>query len=167
MSDHRFPCEQHRYLQSVGKILPRILGKIFLGIGFGVWINPGQANGVDMELFDREGSLVLVAEILNWSPYSMLSDERKQCIIHNLTSYNCARLLVYTAMRNNALLLDLPEYGISVLRIGYQVLTKKSYDFYLARNQVVERKINGRSVKREIRSKVLQYLESVELTRQM
>jgi hypothetical protein len=160
LTEYRFPSEQQKYLQSVGKILPRILEKIFNELGFGVWINPGPVNGVDLKLFGNENRLVLVAEILNWSPYTILFRERKGCIIHNLSFYDCRRVLIYTAMSNEDFLDDLSDYDISTLRIGYQVLTKKSYDFYEARNQVIDRKIYNRSVKRDIKLKIEDYLES-------
>jgi hypothetical protein len=62
----RFPSEKSKYLRSVGRVLPRILGKILLELGFGVWVNPQPRNGVDIEVYDKEGTLVLVVEILNW-----------------------------------------------------------------------------------------------------
>lgn len=155
----RFPRVKTAYLQSIGKILPRILRKIFLELGFGVWINPDQGNGVDLELYDNNGRLVVVIEVLNWSPFTILFDERKDCIVNNLTSYDCVRLLVYTAMSNEDFLADLPDNNIYTIKIGYQVLTHMSYKFFEARNQVIGRKINTKSVKRHIKQKIIQFLE--------
>jgi hypothetical protein len=163
LTDYRFYTRQTRYLQATGRILPRVLGKIFRKNGFNVWVNPRQGNGVDLKLFDAEGRLVLVVEVLNWSFVCKFSNERKQSIINNLTGYNCNRILVYTAMRNEHLLQDLPQHGISTLKIGYQLLTPKSYEFFLAKHQVIKRRINDRCVKREIEQKVLQYIEASKI----
>ena len=70
LAEYRFPRMKTSYLQLVGKILPRILGKIFLELGFGVWVNPQPRNGVDLEVYDNKGKLVLVIETFNWSPFS-------------------------------------------------------------------------------------------------
>ena len=98
-------------------------------------------------------------EVLNWSPFTILFDERKDCIVNNLTSYDCVRLLVYTAMSNEDFLADLPDNNIYTIKIGYQVLTHMSYKFFEARNQVIGRKINTKSVKRHIKQKIIQFLE--------
>lgn len=159
----RFPREKTKHLQSVGKILVRILDKILLDLGFGVWVNPQPRNGVDMEVYDEKGILVLAIEVLNWSQFSWMYPERVEWIIENLTSYKCRRLLVYTAMSEENYLENLSDYSISVVKIGYQVLTEKIYKFYEARNQVIGRKINNRTVKRDIKQKMLEYLESLDI----
>ena len=96
----RFPCKQEEYTKTVGKLLPTILGEIFTELGFQAKVNPQQANGVDLEVFLGD-HLVLVAEILNWSIASRLTDKRKDNIIRNLNEFNCNKVLIYTVPLSN------------------------------------------------------------------
>ena len=153
----RFPCDQSEYVKTVGWLLPTILEEIFTELGFKVTVNPQQANGVDLEVF-LEDHLVLVVEVLNWSIRSRLTNRRRGCIIRNLNEFNCRRLLIHTVPLSN--LNGVRESGIDILEIGYQILPRTFYDFYLTRNQVIRRKIDCDSTRIEIKSRILDYVNN-------
>lgn len=153
----RFPCEQLKYTKTVGKLLPTILEEIFTELGFRVKVNPQQANGVDLEVF-LEDNLVLVAEVLNWSIASRLTNKRKGNIIKNLNEFNCNKVLIHTVPLSN--LDGLKENGIHTLEIGYQVLPETYYSFFLTKGQVVKRKIDSELTRRNIRAKILVYVNN-------
>jgi len=53
---------------------------------------------------------------------------------------------------------DLAAYNIDVLRIGYQLLPKAFYNFYLSKKQTELRKPDSRETKRDIKNKIVEYL---------
>jgi hypothetical protein len=156
----RYPIERSRYFQSVGKLLPHRIGQIFRELGFGSWIAKGQSNDVDLKVFDDKDNLILVAEILNWSSHSRMSEIRRNWIISNLSRYNCHRLLIYTVFENEKILGFFDDYGISLLKIGFQLLPKSFYYFFARKNQVENRKRDSRVSKQDIKSKIIEYLQS-------
>lgn len=153
----RFPCKQEEYTKTVGKLLPKILGEILTGLGFNVKVNPQQQNGVDMEVF-LDNNLVLVAEILNWSIASRLTNKRKGNIITNLNEFNCNKVLICTVPLSN--LDGLRENGIYLMEIGYQLLPETYYDFFLTKEQVERRNIDSDLIRSDIRAKFLKYIDN-------
>lgn len=153
----RFPCKQIEYTKTVGRLLPTILGEIFAELGFKVKVNPQQENGVDIEVFLGD-NLVLVAEILNWSIASRLTNRRKGNIITNLNEYNCNKVLIHTVPLSN--LHALRENGIDLMEIGYQLLPETYYDFFLTKGQVESRNIDSDLIRSDIRGKVLDYINN-------
>jgi hypothetical protein len=133
-----FPCEKEEYCKIVGGLLPRILVGIFSGLGFGVRVNPEVANDVDLWVY-LDGKLVLVAEILNWSVRSRLSEKRKDGIIRNLCHYNCNRVLIYTVPNSN-IDDEFTENNIDTVCIGFQVLPPEFYEFFLKKGQIIRRR---------------------------
>jgi hypothetical protein len=157
----RYPVDSKRkYLQSLGKLLPHRIGQIFQELGFRSWIAKGQSNDVDLKVFDDKDNLILVAEILNWSSHSRMSEIRRNWIINNLSRYNCHRLLIYTVFENEKILDDFDDYGFSLLKIGFQLLPKSFYNFFVRKNQVENRKRDSRVSKQDIKSKIIEYLQS-------
>ena len=152
----RFPCKQETYTKTVGKLLPTILGEILTELGLKVKVNHQQANGVDLEAFLGDTRLI-VAEILNWSIKSRLTDKRKSSIIRNLNEFHCNKVLIYTVPLSN--LEGLEENRIRLIEIGYQILPETYYKFFLAKKQVEKRTIDSDSTRRHIRAKILQYIE--------
>lgn len=157
--EQRFPCEQLEYTRTVGWLLPIILESILTELGFRVIINPQQANGVDLEVY-YGADLIFVAEVLNWSTASRLTDKRRDCIISNLNEYNCEKLLIHTVPLSN--LDGFEENGISLLQIGYQVLPRLYYGFFLTRGQVERRRMDSVAIKNDIERKIISYLERTE-----
>ena len=153
----RFPCEQNEYTKTVGKLLPTILEKIFTELGFKVKVNPQQANGVDLEVF-LGNNLILVAEVLNWSIASRLTDKRKSSYIRNLNEFDCNKMLIYTVPLSN--LDGFKTNGIYLLEIGYQILPETYYNFFQAKGQVERRRIDSESARKNIRAKILDYLNN-------
>ena len=152
----RFPCEQMEYTRIVGSLLPAILGEIFTELGFRVNVNHQQANGVDMKVFLRD-TLVLVVEVQNWSIGSRLTYKRRGNIIRNLSEFDCNKLLIHTIPLSD--LSGLRENGIDIIELGYQVLPETFYNHYLQREQVERRKALSDSTMREIRAKILEYVD--------
>jgi len=153
----RFPCEQMEYTKTVGSLLPNILGEIFTELGFKVKINHQQANGVDLEI-SLGNNLMVVAEVLNWSIRSRLTDKRKGNIIRNLNQFNCNKALIYTVPLSN--LNGLKENRIYLLEIGYQILPETYYNFFQTKGQVIRRTIDSELTRKNIRAKILNYLNN-------
>lgn len=152
----RFPCKQETYTKTVGRLLPTILGEILTELGLKVKVNHQQANGVDLEAFLGDTRLI-VAEILNWSIKSRLTEKRKSSIIRNLNEFSCNKVLICTVPLSN--LEGLEENRIGLIEIGYQILPETYYKFFLAKKQVEKRTIDSASPRRHIRAKILQYIE--------
>jgi hypothetical protein len=148
----RFPVPRMEYSKVVGKLLPEIIAEILTEFDFRVKVNHQQANGVDLEAY-LDDELILVAEVLNWSIGSRLTNKRRDKIIRNLSEFDCGRLLIHTVPLSN--LDGIDENGICRVELGYQVLPKDYYDFFLARSQVIRRKIDSDSTRREIKAKIL------------
>jgi len=165
----RYPIKKSEYARAVGRLLPHRIAQILeeLGltenVGFEVRVNCSQANDVDLKIFYR-GNVILVAEILNWSPRSRLSNKRKNSITKNLLKYNCVRLLIYTVLDGHSI-----EYftkkKICLLEIGYQLLPRSFYNFYKDKNQIEHREIDSKKTKRNIKSKIAQFFRSKVITR--
>ena len=165
----RYPVEKSRYYQCVGRLLPHRIGQIIeellkemgyrKGQDFAVWINPKQGNDVDLKVWFH-GQLIIVAEILNWSIKSKLSEKRKENIVNNLLSYNCEGLLICTVLEN----LNFEEFEkreISVLRIGYQLLPKDFYMFFSKKSQTELRKIDSKETRNDIKLKIKEILKEI------
>jgi hypothetical protein len=159
----RFPVEKTSFLQKTGKLLEHRVSQIFRELGFETKINSSQENGVDVKVYYR-GRLVLVIEILNWSIGSKLSTKRINCIIKNLTQYDCPKVLIYTVLQNKEALETISRSGIHHIEIGYQILPKYFYKFFLKKNQIEKRKIDSRITKEDIKLKIKEYLRFLRRT---
>lgn len=155
----RYPTGRHVYTQTVGKLLPAIVKRIFLQLGASrVWIQKGQGNNVDIKVWDSKGKLIIVGEILNWSVNSMLSKKRRKKMISNLKHYSCNKVLIYTNLNRK----HLPRFSlnrISQIRIGYQVLPVHYYYFFLGKSQTINREQYSLAVKQDIEYKIKKYLK--------
>jgi len=145
-------------MQKTGRLLAHRLGQLFIELDYESWICIGQNKGVDLKVYDSKGSMFLVAEILNWSVKTNLTETRKNKIIKNLLGYNCDRVLIYTTMGNEYYLDDLEQMGISTLKLGYQILPKVFYRHFEYRKQVIDRRIDSRETTLHIKSKLIEYL---------
>ena len=160
-------CNQHydlknnvSYRHKTGKLLAHRIGQSYTELGYHTWINPGQSNGVDLKVWNRNWNLDIVAEILNWSQTTKLNVHRKASIIRNLSDYRCNKLLIYTAMGNEYTLRDLVPEGISTLKIGFQIVARYYYR-KLSADQVVGRKVDSKETKELLKSKLKEYLQSL------
>ncbi len=122
-----------------------------------------EANGADLRVYNDEGNLIVVGEILNWSIRSYLNIDRKTEIINNLSEHSCRRILIYTLMGDEHILEDFRLHEISTIRIGYQILPEYFYAFYAQKNQIKFRRIDSRKTTEDIRSLLRDYLRSIEL----
>jgi hypothetical protein len=161
MTDYssRYPIPLKKYMQKTGRLLAHRIGQCLQAIGYNTWICKGQRNGVDLKVSDLNGNLILVAEILNWSPYSEMSKRRKRWIIKNLSKYPCTRLLIYTAMKNESILDNLGKDGIYTLKLGYQILPKFFYHHFERKKQIVARRIDSRETYLHIQLSLSKFLE--------
>ena len=160
-NSRRYPIEKHRYLQCVGKLFEHRIGQIFEELGFKTEIAKGQSNGVDLKVYDNEDNLILVAELVNWCPYSKPNIQRKDNVVSNLSQYHCKRFFIYTTMKGESILDDLRLHDVSLIKIGYQILPKYFYDFYARRNQVILRRIDSRETRQNIKSKIMDFLQTL------
>ena len=159
MSYQRYPVKRTVYTQTVGGLLPVIVGQAFLQLGASqVWINKGQGNNVDIKVWDSKGNLTIVGEILNWSIKSLLSEKRRRKIASNLEQYGCNKVLIYTNLAKR----HLPIFslkGISQVNIRYQVLPRRYYRFFKRKGQIIRRKPVSLKVSQDIKSKIKKYLK--------
>ena len=90
------------YQKIVGYALPDWLSKELERMGFKVETNKVFGNGVDVKVYSEMG-LKAVIEIWNWGygEYPKLSRIRQ--VIENLTSYNCARILLVSCLDSKQL----------------------------------------------------------------
>jgi hypothetical protein len=156
----RYPIERSRYFRSVGRLLPHRLGQIFQELGYQTWICPGQSNGVDLIVFN-EHDLILVAEVLNFSIRTYLSNERKKSIISNLSEYNDRRLLIYSCLANENILDDFGLYGISLCKIGFQIQPKWFYDYFAERKKIILRRADSEETRQDIKAQITALLRSL------
>jgi len=159
-SKKRYPVKRTVYMQTTGILLPRRISQILreLNSNFTVWINPGQGNGIDLKVW-YDGDLIIAGESLNWSIKSNLSKKRREDIISNLHEFSCRKLLVYTTPHENKHISKIIENGIDLLDIGYQLLPRFYYNFYLKKDQVVKREIDSVKTKNDIKHKIISYLK--------
>jgi len=153
----KYPVKGTVYWQTTGKLLPRRIYQILKELGLKVWINPRQGNDIDLKVW-YDSSLIIAGEILNWSVKSQLSNKRQYSIISNLRNYNCRRLVICTILDERSIS-ELIEEGIDVLQIGYQILPRYYYEFFLEKRQIEKRKIDSNETKQKIRKLLINYLE--------
>jgi len=158
-SEKRYPVKRTVYTQTVGELLPVIVGQTFLQLGASqVWINKGQGNNIDIMVWNRKGNLIIAGEILNWSINSLLSKKRLRKIISNLKHYNCNKVLIYTNLNKK----HLPRFSsnrISQVNIQYQILPRRYYRFFKKKGQITRRKPVSLRVSQDIKSKIKKYLK--------
>jgi len=158
-SEKRYPVKRTVYTQTVGGLLPVIVGQTFLQLGASqVWINKGQGNNIDIKVWNRKGNLIIAGEILNWSIKSRLPKKRRRKIISNLKHYNCNKVLIYTNLNKK----HLPQFSfnkISQVNIRYQVLPRRYYRFFKKKGQTIRRKPTSLRVSQDIKSKIKKYLK--------
>jgi hypothetical protein len=161
---NRYPVKRDVYARKVGKLLPSILEKIFLELGASkVIITKGQGNGVDIKIWDSKGTLIIVGEVLNWSPMSLLSGKRLTNIINNLRRYSCNRVLIHTCL-NKKLSPMFSSNGICQIGIGYQVLPLKYYEYFQKRSQILSRRPYSPAVKQDIKKQVKKFLKRRQIS---
>jgi len=155
----RYPVKRTVYMQTTGRLLPRRISQILreLNSNFTVWINPSQGNGIDLKVW-HGCDLIIAGESLNWSIKSRLSEKRRENMISNLHEFSCRKLLVYTTLENKHISRFI-ENGIDLLDIGYQILPRFYYNFYLKKGQVVKREIDCAKTKNDIKNKIVSYLK--------
>jgi hypothetical protein len=68
--------------------------------------------------------------------------------------------LIYTVLENESALNGFDIYGISLLKIGYQLLPKSFYDHFAKKNQIEFREIDSRKTRNDIRSRITEFLQS-------
>lgn len=157
----RYPLAKSEYLKAVGTLLPHRIGQILQNLGYTAHIESIHSNGVDLKVSSNE-DLFLVAEILNWSPYTELNYKRRSCIQRNLCKYNCYKVLIYTSMKNSEILEPLLDEGIILLCLDNQILPKVFHEFYQQRNQVENRTVDCKENIEHVRRKIISCLSSFE-----
>lgn len=157
----RFPVKKTTYLQSVGRLLPHRVGQILKELGYETWINSGQGNDLDLKVWYR-GTLVLVAEVINWSIGSNLSEDRFRSMIKNLSNYSCDKVLIYTVLEKNKVH-EFRRNGIKTLEIGYQLLPRCFYNFFKQKGQIKKRRMDSHITRRDIKNKLECFISSLNL----
>jgi hypothetical protein len=161
--DRRFPIDRHLYGKCVGSLLQHRIGQILQELGFKTKIVKVEGNDADVVVYDGKDHPILAGEILNWSTGSYMNDRRKNGIIHNLSPYSCRKVLICGAPKEEPLLDDLSLHDISILRIGYQILPRYFYDFFVELKKIDSRRIDSRETRSELKSILVNLLKSVRL----
>ena len=159
----RYPISRTEYNQKTGRLLAHRIVQLFTVLGYKTWICKGQNKGIDLSV-SRDGKLVFVAEIVNWSPRSNLPAGRLNRIIRNLSAYGCNRLFIYTAMGNEKVVDCLKLHGIRTLKIGFQILPEFFYQHFEAQGKVLGRRIDSRSTTKHVKSLLREYALSTSLS---
>ena len=157
--DCNLPCDEEIYKKCVGRLLGGVLKIILQELGFVVKVNHQQSNGADIQVYLGE-RIVFVLEVINWNITCRLYNKRRDCIIGNLSEFDCHRLFVYTNNLSQKQLTKIKEENIYLLQIGYQILRQPCYDFYDEKGYTIGRTIFSNSIKAEIRSKILEFLDN-------
>lgn len=158
-SEKRYPVKRAVYMQTVGRLLPRRISQILKEINpdYTIWINPNQGNGIDLKVW-YNNDLIIVGEILNWSIKSRLAEKRRENMISNLHEFPCRKLLICTTLEDNHVSRFI-QNGIDIIGIGYQLLPRYYYNFFLEKEQVDKRMIDHNSTKEDIKNKIIVYLK--------
>lgn len=159
MSKSKYPVPKTKYLQSIGKLLPHRICQILKELGYKTWMNPNQGNGVDIKVWHNR-RLVLVAEVLNWSVGSYLSEKRSRNIKNNLNQYSCPKVLIHTTLSNHEVE-KFADIDIIVFKIGYQLLPKYFYNFFREKNQVQQRRYDSKETREDLKMKIQTLMETI------
>lgn len=151
----RYPEKTSIYKREVGRLLQDAVGECFVELGYRVWVNPNQGNGVDVKVWNRD-ELIIVKEVLNWGIGSYMSPKRSRNIIRNLSKYSCHKILFYTV--GDRINLDWFK-GIDKIKLGYQVLPLKYYRHFEKKNQVIKRRLYTQEVVGDIKRLIVDYLK--------
>ena len=157
-NSERYPCDEYQYNHCVGRLLVGVLKIVFRELGFDVIAYHQQRNGADMVVY-AEGIEVFALEIINWNVSSRLYNKRRNCIITNLEEFDCQRIFVYTNQISKIQLMMIKAHNIHLFKIGYQILRKPCYEYFEETGRIIGRKVYSNSVKAEIRTKILEFLD--------
>jgi hypothetical protein len=155
----------HKYTQSTGALFAHRVGRTFKTLGLKTWIVKGQNNGIDIKVYN-DNTLAIACEALNWSPYTRLSEKRKQRIIDNLTKPEFAdttKVLIYTTMKDETVLDDLALHDIIPIKIGYQILPRYFHTYYAMKNQIDGRVIDSRETTNLLITKLSTFTKALRL----
>jgi len=67
-------------------------------------------------------------------------------------------MVIYTILDERSIS-EFVEEGIDALQIGYQILPRYYYEFFLKKKQIEKRKIDSSKTKQEIRGLLIDYLK--------
>ena len=147
-------------MHCVGRLLVGVLKIILQELGCRVDVNHQQSNGVDIHVF-VDKRRVIVLEVVNWNITCRLYETRRENIIANLSQHEkCHKIFLYTNPLSKNQLGKIEERGIHLIQLGFQILRQPCYEFFQEKSWVTGRKIFTNSVKAEIRSKILEYLDN-------
>ena len=118
-----------------------------------------QSNGTDLKVW-YDGKLVLVAEVLNWSVGSYLSEKRSRNIKNNLNQYSCPKVLIHTTLSNHEIQ-KFADTDIIVFKIGYQLLPRYFYNFFREKNQIQQRRYDSKETKEDLKMKIQALMETI------
>jgi len=121
--------------------------------------NTKQSNGTDLKVW-YDGKLVLVAEVLNWSVGSYLSEKRSRNIKKNLDQYSCPKVLIHTTLSNHEIQ-KFADTDIIVFKIGYQLLPRYFYNFFREKNQIQQRRYDSKETKEDLKMKIQTLMETI------
>ena len=159
-----YPVERMEYNKVVGRTRVENIALILEHFGFTVVIKEPENHDVDIWVY-RDGSLVLVIEVLNWRKRDYLDFERTMAIIRNLTNSkydNSRKLLVFSFLKNIKNRLGFFNgLNIDFLELGFQ--TQPYYTFYINSPVASCMRPNNLTTRILVRRKLQAYLEETDL----
>lgn len=126
-----YPVEYFKYCKTVGELRVKNIARILHRFGFNVYISPVEANKCDLLMYDKDMNINGVMEITNWNSKIRMQTYRKNCIINNLSSFNCNKFLVVSFKYNvKHYLEDFESNNIHVIPIGFQTQLMEWYEYF-------------------------------------
>jgi hypothetical protein len=163
----RYPVERWEYNKIVGKTRVENIAEILRELGFAVDTYYVENDDVDIWVF-RDGTLVLVVEVLNWRKGVYMDYKRLNSILENFGNdlyCNVGKLLVFSFWNNiENQRTYLEGKGIDFLELGFQTQPVDYYTFFK------EEKILAYGMKPDcdetrgiLRTKLIAYFEEKDL----
>lgn len=162
----RYPVERTEYCKTVGKTRVDNIAEILENLSFDVITRETEFHNVDVWVF-KDGTLVLVIEVLNWGRNVYMDYIRTRRIIRNFSHpyhHNARKLLVFSFWKNIENQLNYFDgLDIDFLEIGFQTQPVPYYVFYLNRGLASDKKPNTSITKEIVRRKLTAYLTQKNL----
>lgn len=160
----RYPVKRTNYCKTVGKTRVENAAGILRNLGFTVAVREPECHGVDVWVF-KDGSLVLVIEVLNWRKNVYMDLNRAEAIRQNFSNpyyHNLRKLLLFSFIENIKNQMSYFEgVDIDFLALGFQ--TQPYYMFYAIQGLASDMRPNNLATRNLVRRKLVAYLTQINL----
>jgi hypothetical protein len=158
----RYPVCRTVYCKVVGETREKEIKRVFEELGFNVINHSVNQNGPDIILVDKKRNIVALFEVINENIGSILDKKRAISMRQNLKGVKYKGIICnhgnFTKEAKRIL------KNIPICLIGFQSLQKPFYDWFNERNNTYKRKITNEKSFNQIKNRVLDFLDRIELT---